>query len=191
MSIGAGAPAKLAQALPWGTYRLTITDPKSGAASSYRFYSGWAASAAGDRPDRIPVAADKPTYRPARPRMSTSSRRPTARRWSWSRATGCSPRKLIDAPAGGTSVDIPVSADWGAGAYVLVTDYRPLNDATGREPVRSIGVAWLGVDNSPRTLTALIGGPQKITAAPEDHHSGDREGAWRRRGRVSHAGRGG
>ena len=45
-------------------------------------------------------------------------------------------------------VDVRVSADWGAGAYVLVTDYRPLNDATGHEPVRSIGVAWLGVDNS-------------------------------------------
>ncbi len=43
----------------------------------------------------------------------------------------------------GASVDIPVSADWGPGAYVLVTDYRPLNDATGREPVRAIGVAWL------------------------------------------------
>ena len=49
--------------MAWGTYRLTLTDPKSGASSSYRYYSGWAASSAGDRPDRIPVAADKPSYR--------------------------------------------------------------------------------------------------------------------------------
>src|SRR5205085_8273631 len=54
MDIGAGAPARLSQSLPWGTYRLTITDPKSGVAASYRFYSGWAASGEGDRPDRIP-----------------------------------------------------------------------------------------------------------------------------------------
>ena len=40
IDIGTGAPAKLAQNFPWGTYRLTITDPKSKAASSYRFYSG-------------------------------------------------------------------------------------------------------------------------------------------------------
>ena len=55
-----------------------------------------------------------------------------------------------------------MSADWGAGAYVLVTDYRPLDQATGREPVRSIGLVWLSLDNSQRTLTALIGGPKKI-----------------------------
>ena len=85
--------------------------------------------------------------------------------------TRVSPRKLIDAPASGASVDIPVSADWGAGAYVLVTDYRPLNQATGREPVRSIGVAWLGVDNSERTLTPLIGGPKKILPRQQRQHS--------------------
>src|SRR5262249_54851019 len=45
---------------------------------------------------------------------------------------------------------------------VLVTDYRPLDDSTGHEPVRAIGLAWLGVDNSARTLTALIGAPKVI-----------------------------
>ena len=149
--------------MPWGTYRLTITDPKSGASSSYRFYSGWAASARG-RPARPHSGRGRQAVLHARRNRACldQAHGQTARRWSWWRATAFSPRKLIDAPAGGTSVDIPVSADWGAGAYVLVTDYRPLNDATGREPVRAIGVAWLGVDNSARTLTALIGGPQKI-----------------------------
>ncbi len=33
--------------------------------------------------------------------------------------------RLVDAPAGGATVDIPVSAEWGAGAYVLVTHYAP------------------------------------------------------------------
>ena len=56
VNIAAGASSKLEQAMPYGSYRLTLTD-SSGAASSYRFYSGWAASSAGDRPDRIPVAA--------------------------------------------------------------------------------------------------------------------------------------
>ncbi|HEY0106246.1 MAG TPA: MG2 domain-containing protein, partial [Rhizomicrobium sp.] len=39
LDIGAGTPAKLAQNIPYGSYRLTITDTKSGVASSYRFYS--------------------------------------------------------------------------------------------------------------------------------------------------------
>src|SRR6185312_232496 len=151
----------------WGTYRLTITDPKSGAAVSYRFYSGWAASSAGDRPDRIPVAANKPAYKPGE--TARVDIKPTAS--GKALVVVANDRvlfsKLIDAPASGTSINVPVSADWGAGAYVLVTDYRPLNEATGHEPVRSIGVAWLGVDNSARTLTTLIGGPTKMT--PRQH----------------------
>ena len=163
MSIGTGAPAKLGQALPWGTYRLTITDPKSGAASSYRFYSGWAASASGDRPDRIPVASDKPTYRAGE--TARVNIKPNADGKALVVVAGdrVFSSQLIDAPAGGTTVNIPVQAEWGPGAYVLVTDYRPLAQASGHEPVRSIGLTWLTLDNSPRTLTALIGGPSKIT----------------------------
>ena len=162
MAIGAGSPAKLAQNLPYGTYRLTITDPASGTASSYRFYSGWAASSEGDRPDRIPVAADKPTYRVGE--TAHVQIKPTANGKALVVVAGDKvfSSQLVDAPASGTSVDVTVSADWGPGAYVLVTDYRPLNEATGHEPVRAIGVAWLQVDNSQRTLTPLIGGPQKV-----------------------------
>jgi len=162
LAIGAAVPAKLAQAFPWGTYRLTITDPKSGEASSYRFYSGWATSASGDRPDRIPVAANKPSY--AAGETAHIAIKPASDGQALVVVAGdrVFSSQLINAPASGTSVDIPVSADWGAGAYVLVTDYHPLNGATGREPVRAIGVTWLGIDNAPRTLTPLIGGPDKI-----------------------------
>jgi len=162
ISIGASAPAKLAQNLPYGSYRLTITDPTSGTASSYRFYSGWAASSEGDRPDRIPVAADKPSYRVGE--TAHVNIKPTSNGKALVVVAGdrVFSSQLVDAPASGASVDVPVSADWGPGAYVLVTDYRPLNEATGHEPVRAIGVAWLQVDNSQRTLTPIIGGPQKV-----------------------------
>ncbi|HWA30285.1 MAG TPA: MG2 domain-containing protein, partial [Rhizomicrobium sp.] len=167
LAIDAVKAARLETQVPWGTYRLTITDPKSGAASSYRFYSGWAASASGDRPDRIPVAADKPAYRIGQ--TAHVSIKPDADGQALVVVAGDKvfSSRLINAPARGTTVDIPVSADWGAGAYVLVTDYRALNDSTGREPVRSIGVAWLGVDNSDRTLVTTIGGPQKML--PRQH----------------------
>lgn len=163
ISIGAETPAKLAQAFPWGTYRLTISDPGTGAASSYRFYSGWAASASGDRPDRIPVAANKPAY--AAGETAHVSIKPASDGQALVVVAGdrVFSSQLIDAPATGATIDIPVSAAWGAGAYVLVTHYHPLNGATGREPVRAIGVTWLGVDNSPRTLMPLIGGGDKIT----------------------------
>ncbi|MDE1940139.1 MAG: alpha-2-macroglobulin family protein, partial [Alphaproteobacteria bacterium] len=162
MSIGAGASAKLAQAMPWGTYRLTLTDPKSGASSSYRFYSGWAASSAGDRPDRIPVAADKTSYRAGETAHVRIKPAADGKALVVVASDKVFSSKVIDAPASGATVDVPVSADWGAGAYVLVTDYRPLDKATGHEPVRSIGLVWLTLDNSQRTLTVLVGGPKKM-----------------------------
>ncbi len=165
--VGAQTPARLAQAFAWGSYRLTISDPKSGAASSYRFYSGWAANASGDRPDRIPVAADKPSYRPGE--TAHVAIKPQADGQALVVVAGdrVFSSQLVAVPASGARVDIPVSADWGAGAYVLVTDYRPLDAATGREPVRAIGVTWLGVDNAPNTLGVAIGGAGKIT--PRQH----------------------
>jgi len=162
LRVGANAGARLEQALPWGTYRLIVSDSKSGAASAFRFYSGWAASSSGDRPDRIPVAADQSRYAPGA--VAHVRIKPDGNGKALVVVAGDKvfSSKLVDAPATGTTVDIPVSADWGAGAYVLVTDYRPLAGVTGREPVRSIGVAWLGVDNGPRTLSLVIGGVPKI-----------------------------
>jgi uncharacterized protein YfaS (alpha-2-macroglobulin family) len=162
IGIGANGSARLEQALPYGTYRLTITDPKSGAASSFRFYSGWGASSAGDRPDRIPVAADKPAYAPGAVAHVRIKPDGDGKALVVIAGDKVFSSRVIDAPASGATVDVPVSADWGAGAYVLVTDYRPLADVKGREPVRSIGVAWLGVDNAPRTLNVAIGGGDKI-----------------------------
>src|ERR1019366_2161545 len=57
----------------------------------------------------------------------------------------------VDATPDGRSVDIPVDAAWGPGAYVLATAFRP-----GREgdhgPGRAIGIAWLGLDPAQRSL---------------------------------------
>lgn len=162
VSIGSYAHLKMGQTLAWGTYRLTLTNANSGASTSYRFYSGWAASSAGDRPDRIPVAADKPVYRAGETAHVRIKPTASGKALVVVASDKIFLSKTVDAPAGGTTIDIPVSADWGAGAYVLVTDYRPLNDASGREPVRSVGLVWLALDNGPRTLLTSIGGPKQI-----------------------------
>src|SRR4029078_9920670 len=64
--------------------------------------------------------------------------------------------------AEGTTVEIPVTADWGAGAYALVTGYRPLGGRMERAPVRAVGVAWLGVNPGARSLPITISAPEKI-----------------------------
>ena len=164
MTLSAQTPGKVVSpGLPWGSYRLTLAEPESGAITSVRFWSGWGAGSAGDRPDRVAVSADKPAYNPGD--NATIDIRPpsdgkalivvASNKIHWERQ--------VDVSASGTKVTIPTSADWGAGAYAMVTHYRPLKQTAVRAPVRSIGVAWLGIDPKPRTLKVDLGTPQKIT----------------------------
>jgi alpha-2-macroglobulin len=159
-SIADNTPAKLAQTLPWGDYRLTITDPASGASTSSGFWSGWAGESEGDRPDRVAVAADKAMYKSGETAHIKFQPPSDGKALIVVAGDKVYYSKLIDAPASGAEVDVDVSDAWGAGAYVLVTQYRALSDNAGHAPVRAIGVVWLGIDNSARTLSADIGGPQ-------------------------------
>src|SRR5690606_29986905 len=57
--------------------------------------------------------------------------------------------------------EIPVSGDWGAGAYVTATLFRPGDDQESRMPMRAIGVKWLAVDPGQRKLDVAIETPEK------------------------------
>ena len=64
--------------------------------------------------------------------------------------------ELPDGASGGLDVDVPVGADWGAGAYVAVHAYRP---ADGGVSDRAIGVTWLQADPAGRSLPVAVEAP--------------------------------
>jgi uncharacterized protein YfaS (alpha-2-macroglobulin family) len=162
LAIGSGAPAQLARVVTWGSYRLVVRHPASGAATSMTFWGGWYGNATAERPDRLKLAADKAGYQPG----------DTARLHIDSDAAGeallvianeqVHETRAIQVPAGGVDVTIPVKQEWGAGAYAMVTLYRPLTDKLGHAPVRAVGIAWLGLDPARRTLGIAIGAPGKV-----------------------------
>jgi uncharacterized protein YfaS (alpha-2-macroglobulin family) len=69
----------------------------------------------------------------------------------------------LDVPRAGVTVDIPVGADWGGGAYALASLYRPADGGKGHLPVRAIGLAWIGVDSGAHQLDVQIKLPDKVT----------------------------
>lgn len=162
LAIVSDKPAQLRQAVTWGSYRLVVRDPASGAATSMTFWGGWYGDATPERPDRLKLAADKAGYQPGE----------TARLHIDSDAAGeallvianeqVHEARSIQVPTGGVDVTVPVKPEWGAGAYALVTLYRPLTDKLGHAPVRAVGVAWLGLDPARRTLGVAIGAPERI-----------------------------
>ncbi len=67
----------------------------------------------------------------------------------------------VSVPEGGTTIRLPVKAEWGAGAYLVATAYRPLDQAARRQPGRALGLAWFSVDRDRRALTVSVAAPEK------------------------------
>jgi len=164
IALKADAPVRLARRLTWGPHRLTIVDKEKNTSSSMTFYVGWyGGGAAEETPDTLRVASDKQNYAPgdtARLRIEAPFAGEALIAIATDRIVTTYTAKV---PAGGITIDVPMKAEWGAGAYALVTAWRPLSAPADRTPTRAIGAAWLGLDPALRTLGVQIAAPEKVT----------------------------
>ncbi len=164
VTLKADAPTRLSQRLEWGQHKLTVIDNEKNTTTSLTFYVGWyGGTSAEEAPDTLRVASDRQNYSPgdsARLRIEA----PFAGEALFAIATDrIVSTQSVQVPAGGTTIDIPVKGEWGAGAYALVTAWRPLAAPAERTPTRAIGAVWLGLNPALRTLGVQIGTPEKIT----------------------------
>ena len=133
--VGAEQPAELARKLDWGDYRMIVSDPSSGTASSIDFSVGWASSMADTEvPDRLEVSTDRavaaigqavhvhlrgPFAGPAQLIVESAGHVLETRR--------------IDLPRDGATVDFTASEGWGAGVHILARGV-PAAQRAGRRP---------------------------------------------------------
>ena len=147
----ADAPFRFAKALDFGRYRIEVLQDGGMAATSMRFRSGWVSSDNPDVPDQVDVSADRKAYAPG----ETARIHIAAPFAGQATLLVLSDRvhavRNLPVPSGGADVDVPVSADWGTGAYVTVHVFRTAADAKSR-PSRAIGLAWVGIDPGVRKL---------------------------------------
>ena len=170
--VGGGQVALGAQtveiALPvgWGEYELSVDQAAGGTASSTtRFSAGWFAAADVTRtPDTLEMSLDKAAYRPG----ETAQLRVVPRAAGTALVSVLSNRlismKAVEVTAGENLIDLPVTAEWGAGAYVTISALRPMDVAAGRNPARAMGLAYAAVDPGRRQLQAVVQVPPE--AAP-------------------------
>jgi hypothetical protein len=64
--------------------------------------------------------------------------------------------QAVDVPADGTSVSLPVTEEWGPGAYVTAMLYRPSDATEKRMPARALGLAFADVDPGDRKLDVVL-----------------------------------
>ena len=162
LTVTATGAARFARRLPFGRYRLEVADPGGMAITSIRFRSGWAGGETPEVPDKVDVAADHRDYAPgqsARIRITPPFSGPASVAVLTDRLVSIQEIQLAE---GGTEVEIPVDAAWGAGAYVAVTAFRPGESRQGH-PGRALGLAWLQVEPGSRRIEVAIGTPERIT----------------------------
>ena len=148
-------PAPLSTPVEWGEYRLELAAEGLQPASK-TFSVGYYTASKADTPDMLPVALDRTSVRSGRDRSSQDR---CALRRKGQRAGRRRPAALLHPRrrsrrwrhrAG------QVGTDWGTGAYVVVTHFRPMDVAAKRMPTRSIGLAWFGIDRDERTLKVAL-----------------------------------
>ena len=159
VDIPANAPLRIAKdGLREGAYRLIVRDPRGGAETSQRFGVGWGGPADDDStPDMVTVTAPENPVRPGA-RARVQIRAPYAGEAQIVVATDrVLETRTVRVGEGGTTIDVPVTSDWGSGAYVLVTVMTPRDPVSLPVPRRAIGVAYVPVDMANRTLEVVAG----------------------------------
>jgi uncharacterized protein YfaS (alpha-2-macroglobulin family) len=154
-----GAPLRIAKdGLRDGSYRLIVRDAATGAESSQRFGVGWGGPSEDNAtPDMVSVGGPTTPTRPGG-RAHIQIRAPYAGEAEVVVATD---RVLethsLHVAAGGSTIDVPVSNEWGPGAYVMVTVVTPRDPVNLPVPRRAVGVAYVPVDMGQRTLVVSAG----------------------------------
>ncbi|WP_430912895.1 MG2 domain-containing protein [Methylobacterium sp. sgz302541] len=158
----ADAPARITVPASFGKYRLEASVPgKPGASASVTFSVGWSGGETADVPDLLDLTLDKASYAAGETLRARIA--PKFKGTATLAVIGDGLREVLDvtAPEGGTTVTIPVKAEWGAGAYLVASAYRPLDQAAKRLPGRALGVAWFAVDRDKRNLSVSVAAPEK------------------------------
>ncbi|OJW21748.1 MAG: hypothetical protein BGO51_18345 [Rhodospirillales bacterium 69-11] len=151
VTIPADAPLHIARKLDFGRYRLEVLQQDGLAATSVRFRAGWIASDSPDVPDQVDVSADRKSYAPGETARIHIAPPFAGQATLLVLTDRVHALRTLPVAAGGTDVEVPVSADWGPGAYVAVHVFRAAADAKAR-PSRAIGLTWVGIDPATRKL---------------------------------------
>lgn len=156
LALTAEGPAALSVLVDWGRYELRVERDGGGTAvGSVDFYAGWYAPAdVSQTPDTLDVSLDAPAYRAGDTARVTIVPRYAGRGLVTVMSNRLIAMRAVDLAEGENIVELPVTDEWGAGAYVSATLIRPMDAGAGRNPARALGLAHAGVDPGARRLAA-------------------------------------
>ncbi|MGR3455091.1 alpha-2-macroglobulin family protein [Pseudooceanicola sp.] len=156
-----GAPVEVEAPVEWGQYEIVVQ--RVGGASvtaSEDFWAGWYAPAdTSSTPDTLELSLDAPGYA-----IGDAAELRVVPRYAGTALVTVLSNRLIDMKAvevteGENLIDLPVTADWGTGAYVTVSVIRPMDVAAGRNPARAMGLTHASIAPGAKALTVAFDAP--------------------------------
>ena len=162
-SVTAQSSASIAQQLDAGSYRISVTDPATGARTSQRFYVGWRSYESGaDTPDQASFTRDEEPMTPgARAKLKLVS--PYEGEAIITVATDrVHSVQRLKVDKNGTEIAIDTDPSWGAGFYVLASIVTPRDVVEQPVPRRAMAVEYVPFDMSDRTLSLALEAPAKV-----------------------------
>jgi hypothetical protein len=160
-----GQPVRVSARVDYGRYQLEVSEPAAPETlpASLAFNAGWhAATEEADSPEMLEVALDKPSYGPGERAKLRIATKQGGKATIAVLSGGLLSTQEVEVKAPRTEVEVPVGDDWGAGAYVTATLFRPMDEQARRMPTRAVGVVWLSLDQARRTLSVALSPAVKV-----------------------------
>ena len=157
-----GQPTRLTRRLPWGDYRLELSEAKTGARTVIRLSPGWGGAAAdAEAPDTVRLSTGGTSYAQG-DTVTVRLQAPYAGEAQIAVATD----RVIDFQTvsvgkDGTTVRLKTSAAWNGGAYVMVSVIQPRDPGVTPKPRRALGLIYVPLEPKGRQLTVALGAPAK------------------------------
>lgn len=156
--VSVGDPLRVSTPVEWGEYEIKVERLDGPyVATSMSFYAGWYASAdTAQTPDLLEASLDKPRYRPG----DTATLRIVSRYAGTALVTVLSNRlidmKAVEVSEGENLITLPVTDEWGSGAYVSASVIRPMDAERGQNPARALGLSHAEIDPGSAKLVATF-----------------------------------
>lgn len=167
LTLKAGEPTEYAALLRRGSYKLAITDRETGITTSKRFHVGrywWHDDDGGSaRPDKVVMTLDKPAYRAGDIARVTVTPPHAGEGLILVEGQSSVWMKRMPISGEGTTVEIPIRADWNShDLHISAVVFRPADAEEKITPNRTVGLIHLPLDRSRRKLDIAINAPDKV-----------------------------
>ncbi|MFY0615891.1 alpha-2-macroglobulin family protein [Shimia sp.] len=150
----------------WGRYEIVVTQ-EGGAyvSSAVEFFAGWYAPAdATETPDTVELSLNSEIYRSGDLAQLRLVPRFAGKALISVMSNRLISMKAVDVIAGENLIELEVTDDWGAGAYVTASVIRPSDVEAGQNPSRALGLRYAQVDPSAKQLQVALDAP--VTTDP-------------------------